>query len=444
MGEQPADDAWIEKVVDIAGSLGFNKMRLRWKLLRWQESRRKARRWREQRMAHIGYQHKTCHECGAVQDRNEAICTRCGAKLTSRALQVLQRIGLTTPEFLSMSTVLVLVLIGVHLRVWLAAGNAAFSVPGQLLVDFGGRYPPLLSDEPWRLLTSIFLHAGLIHLGFNVLALATIGPRIEELYGRWTVLMLFVITGTLANLGSVAVGLTGVGIGASGGIMGLVGAAAGHGQRVGTSYGRTLRNDMLKWAAYTLLFGFWIHADNAAHALGFIAGAAFGYTVKPAAWNHPRLRVVRAIGKLIGAAAAIAALAIIFTRTPTPRPEPRQSPAAFDDDTDEEGLDSMVEICRMYYGGDRRAAMAAASPKGQELPPETIERVCDALYETREQCRTGNFGSGAAVERMREVQQRTCDQLRPLLSQLPERPAKPVPAESPPAERGSGEAGSAR
>src|SRR3954447_20525440 len=113
---QPDDDAWIEKVVEIAGSLGFNKMRLRWKLLRWQESRRKARRWREQRIAHIGYKHKTCQEGGAVQARGEVICTRCGARLPRRTMQVLQRVGLTTPEFLSMSTLLVLGLIGVHLR----------------------------------------------------------------------------------------------------------------------------------------------------------------------------------------------------------------------------------------------------------------------------------------------------------------------------------------
>ena len=37
-------DAWIEKVVNVAGHLGFNKMRLRWKLIRWQENRRKAAR----------------------------------------------------------------------------------------------------------------------------------------------------------------------------------------------------------------------------------------------------------------------------------------------------------------------------------------------------------------------------------------------------------------
>src|SRR5579859_7941352 len=77
---QPDDDAWIEKVVEVAGSLGFNKMRLRWKLLRWSENRRKSRRRREQWFTHVRYEHKTCPECGAVHDKAEPVCTRCGAK----------------------------------------------------------------------------------------------------------------------------------------------------------------------------------------------------------------------------------------------------------------------------------------------------------------------------------------------------------------------------
>ena len=414
MGTEPPpdDDAWIEKVVELAGSLGFNKMRLRWKLLRWQESRRKARRWREQRIAHIRYEHKTCHECGAVQDRGEATCTRCGAKLSSRTLQVLQRIGLTTPEFLSMATLLVLGFIGVHLRLWLAAGSGGFSLPGPLLVDFGGRYPPLLADEPWRLLTAIFLHAGLIHLAFNVLATATIGPRVEELYGRLTLLLLFVVTGTLANAASWAVGVGGVGIGASGGIMGLVGAAAGHGQRVGTSYGKALRNSMLQWAAYTVVFGFWVHADNAAHVFGFVLGAAFGYAVKPSAWKHPRLLAVRAITKLAAVAAAITALAIIFTRQPSPPPPPEP-----------DRMLQLIQICRSYYTGDRAGAIAAASEIGGAVMGSNVERLCDSTYEMRERCRSGDLGSTDDAE-LRQAQRAMCAAYGAALSSLPARPEK--------------------
>lgn len=315
---RPDDDAWIEKVVGVAGALGFNRMRVRWKLIRWQESRRKARRWREQRITHIRYEHKTCPECGAVQDRNEAICTSCGARLGSRGAQVLQRIGLSMPRALSMSTVLALALLAVYFRVWIAAGGGLGSPAAALLHDFGGRSQRATAGEPWRVLTAIFLHAGLMHLGFNLIAIATIGPRIEEIYGRLTMLAVFVITGALAAAGSDLMGLVGVGIGASGGVMGLVGAAAGHGQRTGTTAGRALRNDMVKWAAYTVLFGFMIHADNWAHVFGALTGAAFGYAVRPGVWKRRGLVAVRAATQLAGAAGAIAALAIIFTRSPTP------------------------------------------------------------------------------------------------------------------------------
>jgi membrane associated rhomboid family serine protease len=423
--QKPDDDAWIEKVVEAAGSLGFNKMRVRWKLLRWQESRRKARRWREQRIAHIRYEHKTCPECGAVQDRDEAICTRCGAKLTSRQMQMLQRIGLTAPELMSMSSLLAIAMLGVYLRVWMAGGGGLASPSSQLLIDFGGRYRPLLSDEPWRMVTAIFLHAGLIHLAFNLLAIATIGPRIEELYGRLTLLFVFVVTGVLANLGCVAIGVDGahiVGIGASGGVMGLIGVAAGDGQRRGTNGGRAQRNDMLKWAAYTFVFGFWVHADNWAHAFGLIAGAAFGYAVRPGLWLHHRMLAVRAIAKLAGAAGAIAAVALILTRTPSP-PRIETSAEELVDDA-AVGFQPLFASCRSYYTGDRDGAIASVSAQWHEAASaDVVEQLCDSLYQVRERCRTGDLGSGVD-DSARQQHRAFCDRYGAELSSLPERPAK--------------------
>jgi membrane associated rhomboid family serine protease len=328
---EPDPDAWIEKLVSVAKALGMNPVRVRWKLIRWQDSRRRAQRRREQWVTHVRYQHKTCPECGQVQDRDEKVCTACGAALTRRGVQVLQRIGLASPELLSISTLLALAILGVYLREWIAAGGGLRSPSGTLLVDLGGNWRDAIAEEPWRLVTAIFLHAGLWHLGFNLLAIASIGPRVEALYGRLTMLMLFVVTGALANVGSDLMGLSGVGIGASGGIMGLVGAAAGSGQRQGTTGGRALRNAMLQWSAYTFVYGFWFHADNWAHAFGLVTGAVFGYAVRPAAWSQPRMLPVRALGKAIGAAGAIAALAILFTRTPPPPPEPRPEPAVATD-----------------------------------------------------------------------------------------------------------------
>ena len=310
----PDNDAWIEKVVKLTAALGFNPMRTRWRLIRWQERRRKAARRLEQKVDHIRYQHKTCDTCGAVQDRAETTCSRCEAKLGRREFQVLRRIGLGVPEAVSISTLLAVALIAVYVRVLVDAGGGIGSPPVSVLFQFGGHWPPALADEPWRLVTAIFLHAGLWHLGFNLIAIATIGPRLESLYGRMTMLLLFVVTGTLANIGSDAVGLGGVGIGASGGVMGLIGVAAAYGHRQGTWAGRALRNDMLKWTAYTFVFGFFIGADNWAHAFGALSGAAFGFAVSPERWKVPSLMPLRGVLKLAGAVAALGALVIIFTR----------------------------------------------------------------------------------------------------------------------------------
>lgn len=395
-------DAWIEQVVRVAGALGMNRVRMRWKLIRWQENRRRAQRRREQWVTHVRYQHKTCPMCGAVQDRDEKMCTACGAAQARRGAQVLQRIGLTAPDLISMSTLLALAMLGVYLRVWIAAGGGLRSPGFDVLRAFGGHWLAGTAEQPWRLITAIFLHAGLWHLGFNLIAIASIGPRIEAVYGRLTMLMLFVVTGVIGNLGSDLMGLTGVGIGASGGVMGLIGAAAGYGQRQGTASGRALRNAMLQWSVYTFVFGFWVHADNWAHAFGLVAGAVFGYAVRPAAWSHPRLLPVRALGKLAGGAGAIAALAIIFTRTPSPPPEPRSGRAVASKGDDEgtgasANLARMVEMCRAHAGGDRAGGAGAGA--GSALDAATVEKICDGLYDLRERCRSGGANAPDAKQR---------------------------------------------
>jgi len=233
--------------------------------------------------------------------------------------------------------------------------------------------------------------------------------------------MLFIITGTLANAGSEVMGLAGVGIGASGGVMGLIGAAAGYGQRLGTSGGRALRDDMLKWTAYTIVFGFWLGADNWAHAFGALLGAAFGYAVRPALWQRPRLVGLRALGKLVGVAGAVGALAIIFTRTPAPLAE---APDALDDAADDTAdLAPLVRVCRMYYSGDPAGAITAAKPlQGRDASAASVERMCDELYELREKCRTGSIPADADA---REAQRALCEAGRATLAELPDRPSRP-------------------
>jgi membrane associated rhomboid family serine protease len=60
-------------------------------------------------------------------------------------------------------------------------------------------YPDIVAGEVWRLFTSMFLHAGLVHLFFNMLVLYWAGSRIEDLYGSREFLAFYLLGGVFAN-----------------------------------------------------------------------------------------------------------------------------------------------------------------------------------------------------------------------------------------------------
>ena len=86
--------------------------------------------------------------------------------------------------------------------------------------------------EYWRLFTALFLHGGFLHLGFNLFALYVLGPPLERSIGTIRTLACYLISGLASSAGVVAlneIGLIHVDqlIGASGCVLGVVGAWAG-------------------------------------------------------------------------------------------------------------------------------------------------------------------------------------------------------------------------
>ena len=82
----------------------------------------------------------------------------------------------------------------------------------------------LLFNEPWRLLTSIFLHSGIPHLLLNMFSLALFGIILEKLIGSNKFLLVFFASGIIANL--IAVNFYSSSLGASGAIYGILGCLA--------------------------------------------------------------------------------------------------------------------------------------------------------------------------------------------------------------------------
>lgn len=276
--------AWIDSLAKLSRYVGMNPTQVRWRLIRWNERRKQPK------------------EPNPVRpDRPRA--------------PIMRRLGLSSPEAISVSTLLALVIMTTYARVWVAQGGGFSAPSGSLLFDFGAQWQHRSPDE-WRLVTPIFLHIGFWHLLFNLVSLATVGPKVEAIWGRTTMLFVFIATGVVGNIGSGLAQPDVISAGASGGICGLIGAAAGYGHRLGTAGGISLRNDMLKWLLYTIVFGFAMKANNYAHAFGAVSGGAFGYFVTPRLWRKPILKPLRAILKTFGVVATIGALVIILTRKP--------------------------------------------------------------------------------------------------------------------------------
>jgi membrane associated rhomboid family serine protease len=99
---------------------------------------------------------------------------------------------------------------------------------GGIILD-GGLIGSFVPQEPWRLVTSGFLHApfplGLIHIGFNMLALVRLGQVLEPVLGRRRFVALYAIGLAGGSLGVCLISPTQLTIGASGAVFGLMGGA---------------------------------------------------------------------------------------------------------------------------------------------------------------------------------------------------------------------------
>jgi len=118
----------------------------------------------------------------------------------------------------------VIIGINVVLFVIAAALGGGILVPnGEVLIRLGSNYTPLTAGgEWWRLLTSTFLHFGILHLAFNMWALWINGVLAERLYGSTRYLMLYLVAGVAGSVTSFLWHPFVNGAGASGAIFGVL------------------------------------------------------------------------------------------------------------------------------------------------------------------------------------------------------------------------------
>ncbi|HEV7508198.1 MAG TPA: rhomboid family intramembrane serine protease [Thermoanaerobaculia bacterium] len=158
------------------------------------------------------------------------------------------------------------------------------STSTQVLLALGADYPPLVQQgEYWRLVTSLFLHIGFLHLALNGWALYQLGGLFELLLGSGRLLLVYFVSGIV---GSIASNLFthALSAGASGAIFGIMGAIiaflAKRRENL-TPQAKSLLMQLLLWAGINVFLGFTTPGiDNAAHLGGCAAGLAIGFFLK--------------------------------------------------------------------------------------------------------------------------------------------------------------------
>ncbi|MFQ5718039.1 MAG: rhomboid family intramembrane serine protease [Acidobacteriota bacterium] len=295
----PVLDRIVDAIAGLMTSLGLNGTRFRWRWQNRQRARAAAKADRSIRFRAVTGQHKMCPSCRSLIPRKVSVCPECASPVAhvsapgpSRLLAHLLPSSAIATASIVTANAAIYVLMGAVAGFSASRGGGFASLLGlmgfrpEVLARFGWGYGPwiLQYGELWRLITPLFIHAGLLHMFFNCYVLLQIGKVMEEEYGGaklWVVYLVGGVGGGLASnflrpalfLGNVPY------VGASGAVLSIVGLAMAYGWRRGGPFGSHLVRTMGRWILYVLVFGFVVGADNFAHIGGLLTGGLLGLVV---------------------------------------------------------------------------------------------------------------------------------------------------------------------
>jgi rhomboid protease GluP len=237
--------------------------------------------------------HRMCPSCRALIDRSAKVCPMCGAVTgpmrargspNSEPGKILGVIPIPT----SATSALAAACVAMYALEWYLSQRAGSQARGMLglpgispmvMLRLGGKFGPLIfAGQWWRLVTAIFLHAGLVHIGMNLWCLFDLGPEVESLFEVPKFIVLYLVTGVFGYIVSLWWSPGVLSIGASGAIMGLIGVLIGASFHLG-HLGKEYRSMLWKWVIYIFIFGLFFAVDNAAHFGGLALGLLLGYVI---------------------------------------------------------------------------------------------------------------------------------------------------------------------
>jgi rhomboid protease GluP len=169
-----------------------------------------------------------CARCGNQFSGNGDLCPSCYAQAVASTVRAVPRkkpfLGQTAKIIQLAPVTSALIAINLLIYIAMALSTKSIDFSGDALIKWGGDYGPLTrGGEWWRLFTSTFVHAGLLHVALNMWCLWALGPLAELAFGKIPYLLAYVATGICASITSSFYHPQNLSVGASGAIFGVAG-----------------------------------------------------------------------------------------------------------------------------------------------------------------------------------------------------------------------------
>jgi rhomboid protease GluP len=233
-----------------------------------------------------------CPRCGALNGADFDRCIRCGAPISALATSTERLKGRIDPRSLPatkfFAALTILIFAAQSYADLKRTGSLSFltGIDQRDFLRFGGLpiHPDIVTLEPWRLLSAVFVHIGVLHFVFNMFGLVDLGRLAEPIVGSARLAIAYVVTGIVGFGTTIAMSLVtqqGSGTaGASGALFGIMGVILGFLIR---RRDPRWKDFMLRAVLFSLLFGFGLNAmgsgiriNNTAHVGGLLCGVLLG------------------------------------------------------------------------------------------------------------------------------------------------------------------------
>jgi rhomboid protease GluP len=226
-----------------------------------------------------------CPRCRRLIGSDETVCSWCGA---SRANPFWKAVAWTRGTLGNDWLMQSIFIVNIAFYVYSLALTRHHSftmnpfgllAPGQtslLLLGATGTIPVDEYGRFWTLLSANYLHGGIMHIAFNLMAFRQIAPWVSREYGDSRMFTIYTIGGVGGYIVSYLAGIP-LTIGASAALCALIGSLLYYGKSRGGTYGGMVYREVGSWVISIFLFGFFVPGiNNWAHGGGLISGILLG------------------------------------------------------------------------------------------------------------------------------------------------------------------------